>query len=65
MGLGLLAPEISLLNFYLSHVHVGPACSASLLLLPVWMDVVSLILRLSYFHSTPFVLVLSDGGSVF
>ena len=29
MGLGLLAPKISLLNFYLLHVDVGPAHSAS------------------------------------
>ena len=27
VGLGLLAPEISLLNFYPPHVGVGPACS--------------------------------------
>ena len=43
MGLGLLAPEISLLNFYPPHLDVGPACSASLPLLSVWMDVDSLI----------------------
>ena len=42
-GLRLLAPKISLLNFYLLHVDVGPAHSASVPLLPVWMDVVSLI----------------------
>ena len=42
--LGLCIPEISLLNFYPPHVVVGPACSASLTLLPVWMDVVSLTL---------------------
>ena len=44
VGLGLLAPEIALLNFYLLHMDVVPACSASLPLLPVWMVVVSLIL---------------------
>ena len=33
MGLGLLAPEIALLNFYPPHVGVGPAHSASVLLL--------------------------------
>ena len=43
VGLGLLAPGISLLNFYPPHVDVGPACSTSVSLLPVWMDVVSLI----------------------
>ena len=43
VGLGLLDPEIPLLNFYLPHVGVGPACSMSALLLSVWMDVVSLI----------------------
>ena len=41
--LGLLAPEISLLNFYLPHVCVGSACSTSLPLPPVRMDVVYLI----------------------
>ena len=29
VGLGLLAPEISLLNFYLPHMDVGPARSMS------------------------------------
>ena len=43
MGLGLLAREISLSNFYPSHVDVGLACSVSLPLLPVWMDVISSI----------------------
>ena len=28
VGLRLLAPELSLSNFYLLHVVVGPACSA-------------------------------------
>ena len=42
-GQRLLDPEIALLNFYLPPVDVEPACSASLPLLPVWMDVVSLI----------------------
>ena len=36
--------EISFPNFYPPHVDVGPTCSSSLLSLPVWMDVVSLIL---------------------
>ena len=44
MGLGLLAPEISLLNFYPPHVSVGAAHCTSVPLLPTWMDVVSLIL---------------------
>ena len=44
MGLGLLAPEIFLLNFHPPQVGVGPPHSASVPLLPVWMDVVSLIL---------------------
>ena len=39
MGLGLLTPEISLQNFYLPHVGMGSAHSASAPLLPVWMDV--------------------------
>ena len=43
MGLGPLTPKISLLNFYPLHVDVGPADSMPLPLLPVWMDVVSLI----------------------
>ena len=40
-GLGLLA-EISLPYLY-PHVEVGPAVPLLLTLLPVWMDVVSLI----------------------
>ena len=44
VGLGLFAPKISLLNVYPPHVDVGAALSASAPLLPVWMDVVSLIL---------------------
>ena len=43
VGLGLLTPKISLPNFYLPHVGVGPAHSVSVPLLPVWMNVVSLI----------------------
>ena len=43
VGLGLLGPEISLLNFYPPHMGVGPAGSVSAPLLPVWMDVVSVI----------------------
>ena len=60
MGLGLLAPKMSLPNFYPPHVDVEPACSMSLPLLPVWMDVLSLIL-LSDFHSARFLMALSDG----
>ena len=44
MGLGLIVPKISLLNFYPPHVGEGSARSASVPLLPVQMDVVSLIL---------------------
>ena len=44
VGLELPTPAISLPNFYPRHVDVGPASSTSLALLPVWMDVVSLIL---------------------
>ena len=40
--LGLLTPEISLLDFYPPHVCAEPVHSMSVLLL-VWMDVVSLI----------------------
>ena len=39
VGLGLLAPEIYLPNFYLPHVGMGPVHSVSAPLLPVWMDV--------------------------
>ena len=39
VGLGLLTPEISLPNFYPPPVHVGPAHSASLPILPIWVDV--------------------------
>ena len=51
-GLRLLIHKISLPNFYLPHVGVGPARSVSVPLLPVLMDVVSLISQLSDFHST-------------
>ena len=44
VGVGLLTPEISLLNFYPPHVGEGTVHSMSVPLLPVWMDVVSLIL---------------------
>ena len=43
VGLGLLTPAISLLIFYPPHMGEGPAGSASVPFLPVWMDVVSLI----------------------
>ena len=65
LGLGFLTPEISVLNFYPPHVGEGPACAASVSLLPVWMDVVSLIPYLSDFRSTRFLVVLSDGCSIF
>ena len=42
--LGLFAPKISLLNFYLPHMDLGPVPCTSLTLPPIWMDVVSLIL---------------------
>ena len=64
MVLVLLAPTISLSNLYPPQVDVGPAHSASLPLLPVWMDAVSLVL-LSDFHSAQFLTVLSDGCSLF
>ena len=44
IGLRLLAPKIPLPDFYPPHMDVGPSCSMSACLLPVWMDVVSLIL---------------------
>ena len=44
VGLGVFAPKISLPNFYIPHMGEGPARSVSALLLPVWMDGVSLIL---------------------
>ena len=43
VGLVPLAPEIALLNFYPPHVNVGPTHSVSAPLLPVSMDVVSII----------------------
>ena len=42
-GYDSLPPELSLPNFYLPHVHVGQACSASLPLLLIWKDVISFI----------------------
>ena len=44
VGLGLLAPKISLSSFYLPHMGEGLGHSSSPPQLPVWMDVVSLIL---------------------
>ena len=61
VGLGLLAPEISLPILYPTHVDLGPALSASVPLLPAWMDVVSLIPWSSDFYSTPFLVVLRGG----
>ena len=43
VGLGLFSPELSLLNVFPLHVDLGPVHSMSLPVLPVWMDVVSLI----------------------
>ena len=43
IGLGLLTPKTSLLNFYPPHVDIGPAHSTSVPLLPVWMDAISFI----------------------
>ena len=65
MGVGLLTPEISFPNFYPLHVDERPARSTPAPLLPVWMGVVSLILKLSDFQSTQFLTVVSDGYSVF
>ena len=49
MGLGLLTPETSLMNFYPPHVNVGSASSTSVPLLPVWVDVVSsVVVRLQF-----------------
>ena len=39
-GPWLLGPEIALRRFYPLHMNVGPAHSVSVLLLPIWMDVV-------------------------
>ena len=44
VGMGFLAPEISLLNFYPPQVCMEPAHSRSAHLLKVWRDLVSLIL---------------------
>ena len=52
MGLGLLAPEISLLNFFIHAMWVWDQPFPHLRLPSVWMDVVSLIPQLSDFHST-------------
>ena len=43
VGLGLLAPKIWVPKFYPLNMGEVPAHSASAVLLPVWMDVVSLI----------------------
>ena len=43
VSVGLLAPKISFRNLYPPHMDGGQAHSASLPLLPVWMNVVSLI----------------------
>ena len=54
----------------ISPEFVSPTCqcgtsqSASVPLLPVWMYVVSLILQLSEFYSTQFLMVLIDGCSI-
>ena len=55
MGLGLLTPEISLLNFYLVHVDVRPAGSVSVSLQDGCGIFNSVVLRL------PFNLI-SDGS---
>ena len=65
VGLRLLAPEIFLPNFYPPCVHEGPASSMSVPLLPVWMDEVFKILSLSDYHSTRFLMVLSDACCIF
>ena len=65
VGLVLLTFEISLLDFYLPHVGVGPASTTALPLLSVYIDVVSLIPLLSEFHSSRFLMVLNDGCSLF
>ena len=41
--MGLLATVIYLPNFYPPHMNEGPACSPPVPLLPVWIDMVSLI----------------------
>ena len=41
VGLDLLIPEISLLNFYPPHMGERSVCCMSEALLPVWMNVVS------------------------
>ena len=41
VGLGLLVPKVSLLNFYPLHLDVGPSLSTTLPLLLVWMGGVS------------------------
>ena len=52
VGLELLTPEISLPIFYPPHLCERPALPTPASLLPVWMDVVSLIPWLSDFCST-------------
>ena len=44
VGMGLLTPEISFLNFYPPHAGERLVHSASVPLLPFWMGAVSLIL---------------------
>ena len=55
----------SLPNFYPPHVGDESDCSTSVPLLPVWMDVVSLIPWLSDSHSARSLTAQSGGGSVF
>ena len=43
VGLVLLTPKVFLPNFYPPYVDVEPDCFLSVPLLPIWMDVVSLI----------------------
>ena len=64
VGWNSLLPRYSPLNFYPPPMDVGSAHSVSPPLLPVWMDVVSLISQSSDFHSTEFLMILSDGCSV-
>ena len=64
-GAGSLTPEISLQNFYPVHMGGGSAHFSSVPLLPVWMNVASLIPLFPDFHSTQYLMVLSDGCPIF
>ena len=66
VGLGLLDPKKSLLNFNLPHGGEGPASSESVPLPSISLDEFGFFnSKLSDFHSTQFLMAVSDGCSTF